>query len=212
MCASSRVLSSMLRSPCPIRARRSFTRRSTGPTQTRRQSSRSAFTLVELLAALILAGPTLLGVVLLLDQVRDSQSRIKTDSTHAAQAGNGERLLSELLLNAISGTDTTRRLRGDSTSLLFWSACDVAGGWKEPCVVTLAIDEHDDSAFVMVTLRGGVSLRVRRSRSRVRFHYIESSARDTAWRAAWTANAKLPAALAVVSGPDTIVFPIGFQQ
>jgi hypothetical protein len=168
--------------------------------------------LVELLAALILAGPTLLGVVLLLDQVRDSQSRIKTDSANAAQAGNGERLLSELLLNAISGADSTRRLRGDSTSASFWSVCDVAGGWKEPCEVTLAIDAMGDSAFMMATFPDGAALRLRRSRSPVRFHYIEGWARDTSWRVAWTSNAKLPAALAVVSGPDTIVFRIGFQQ
>ena len=111
-----------------------------------------------------------------------------------------------------AGTDTTQRLRGDSTSVSFWSVCDVADGWKEPCDVTLAIDERGDSAFVMAVLRDGVSLRLRRAPSRGHFRYVESSVRETSWRAAWTSNAKLPAALAVVSGPDTIVFPIGVQQ
>ncbi len=211
-CASSRERSSMFQSPSPIRVRRFFTPCSTDPIQTRRRSNRAAFTLLEVLAALLLAGPTLLGAVLLLDQVRDSQSRIARDSAYAAHTGNGERLLSELLLNTISGADTTQRFRGDSTSVSFWSACDVASGWKEPCDVTLAVDDRGDSAFVMAMLRDGVSLRLRRAGSRVRFRYIESSARDTTWRAGWTSNAKLPAALAVVSGSDTLVLPIGFAQ
>jgi hypothetical protein len=160
---------------------------------------------------MVLAAPTLLGAILLLDQVGDSQSRIKSDAAYAAQTGNGERVLSELLLNATSGEDTTRRLRGDSTSVSLWSVCDVAGGWKEPCAITLAIDERRDSAFVMAVLPSGVSLRLRRASSHVRFRYIESSPRDTTWRAEWTSNAKLPGALAVVIGSDTIVYRIGFQ-
>lgn len=126
---------------------------------------RSGFTLVELVAALAVAGFAMLGGVLLLDQIGDSAQRIARDGAEAPREGNGARLLVRLLADARANEDTTKRFSGDAHTLTFWSSCDVPGGWMEPCRVTLAIDLRGDSSTVRASLSTGKHWRCARSQA-----------------------------------------------
>ena len=129
MCGRSRLQCLTLLSRPPIPARRWFTPRCIGRIQSVRGRKTRGFTLLELLASLALIGLATLGGVLLLRQIGDSAKRISRDSADAARAGNGARMLRQLLLDARASTDTTRHFRGDTRSIDFWSLCDAAGAW-----------------------------------------------------------------------------------
>ena len=172
-----------------------------------RRSKRAGFTLIEIIAALGLAGFALLGCILLLDQLNDSASRIASARIATAKEANGERLLRHVVLDATPSVDTTRGLRGDSRSTTFWSSCQVPDGWAEPCQVTLAMDWRGDSTFVLGDVGGGSRLVLLRRADSLQFRYVDSVV-DTLWAERWSSNLTLPGAIVLVTHRDTIVYPI----
>jgi prepilin-type N-terminal cleavage/methylation domain-containing protein len=174
--------------------------------------SRRGFTLLELILALALVGAAMLGGVLLLDQLDDGASRIVAQSADADRDANGKRLLRRLVFEAHAAADTSRKFVGDdhSASLLSW--CDVPGGWSEPCDVTLSIDDRGDSSAVTADLSLGGSFVVRRDLGRRVWRYLDAAPRDTAWATHWSSGTTLPAAMALVSATDTVVFPLQVRR
>lgn len=174
---------------------------------------RSGFTLVELVAALAVAGFAMLGGVLLLDQIGDSAQRIARDGAEAPREGNGARLLVRLLADARANEDTTKRFSGDAHTLTFWSSCDVPGGWMEPCRVTLAIDLRGDSSTVRASLSTGEALALRTQPGAAEFRYFApTKASDSAWFRDWSSNTTLPSAVGIVRLRDTMVVPVAARD
>lgn len=175
----------------------------------RRRSARG-FTLIEMLAAISLFGLVIGGAVALLDQLTDGTTRIGTEGARVAREGNGARLLARLLMDARKSTDSTRRFRGDENGLELWTLCDVPGGWAEDCRATLSIDQRGDSSALIAGVPGGAAFSVRRQKGTASLRYYNATAHnDTLWVRQWSSNVLLPVAIGLVTGADTIVFPVG---
>lgn len=172
-------------------------------------ADRRGFTLLELMAALSLMGFAMIGGILLLDQLNDSTRRITQESGRAATEGNGERLLGRLLLDAVAGTDSTKKLRGNEHSVELWTNCDVPGGWQEPCRARLSIDLRGDSSVVVAELSTGETYPLLRQSGSAVFRYFHPSRSDTVWVREWSSNLTLPAAVGVITPTDTVIYPLG---
>jgi prepilin-type N-terminal cleavage/methylation domain-containing protein len=171
--------------------------------------SPTGFTLIEVLAAISILGLALSGAVALLDQLNDGSARIVREGLRAARESNGARLLSRVLIDARSSTDSTKRFAGDENGLELWTMCDVSGAWAEECRVTLSIDQRPDSSVVLIGLPGAtVSSRRQAGRASLRY-YRRSALNDTLWVRQWSSNVSLPAAIGLVVGADTIMLPVG---
>jgi prepilin-type N-terminal cleavage/methylation domain-containing protein len=173
---------------------------------------RRGFTLLELILALSLGGAAMLGGLLLLDQLNDGTGRIVAQTAATDREANGARLLRRIIFETHTNPDTTRRFTGDERSVSLLSWCDVPGGWSEPCDVTLSLDAREDSSAVVADLSIGGSFVLRRDSSRRAWRYLDATPRDTAWSTHWSSGTTLPAALALVSARDTIVFPVQVRR
>lgn len=165
-------------------------------------------TLLEVLAAVAIAGFVILAGVLLLDSVNDATARIATDAFTSTREGNGARLLAQLLRDAAPSADTSMHFRGDERSIELTTRCGKPEGWRTPCRVVLAIDSTADSARVIAALETGEQLTLRTFRGAAHWRYFDH-ARDTTWATTWNTNATLPTALGLLAGGDTIVLPVG---
>jgi len=149
----------------------------------------------------------MLGAVLLLDQLNDGTARIVARRADADREANGGRVLRRLIFEAHTSDDTTHKFVGDDRSVSFHSLCDMPGGWSEPCDATLTIDDRGESSAIVAELSIGGSLVLRRDAARHVWRYLDAP-KDTAWSAHWSSGTTLPAALALLSANDTIVFPV----
>jgi len=58
----------------------------------------------------------------------------------------------------------------------------------------------------------GGSLVLRRDATRYAWRHVDATPTDTAWATRWSSGTTLPAALALVSVTDTIVFPVRVRR
>ena len=171
---------------------------------------RRGVTLIELLVALAIAGLAMLGGVLVLDAVRDSDRRIDAETRRDAVEMNGNRLLRRLLADARQTSDTANRFRGDERNASYLAMCDAPAGWSEPCRVLLSIASSGDSSFVVAQTSPGAQFQVRRVAGQAVFRYLDPrSSPDSTWVHQWMMSITLPAALAMITPIDTTVFPLG---
>ena len=172
--------------------------------------SRGGMTLLELLVALSMSGLAILGGVMLLDQIGDSDARIVGDSVRDATAANGDRLLRRLLVDAHSTTDTVDRFRGDERNASYLTRCDTPSGWAEPCRALLSVDSLGDSSAIVAETDRGERFEVRRVAGVGTLRYLsQSTDPDSAWVRQWTGSIALPAAIAFIAWPDTTIWPLG---
>ena len=176
------------------------------------RAARTGFTLFELVLALSLVGGAMLGGALLLDQLNDGTARIVAAGDENTRVANAGRLLQRIIFDAHPSGDTSRKFVGDERSASMLSRCAVPGGWAESCSVTLTIDDRGDSSAVVVDLAIGGSLVLRRDAARRQWRYLDPSPGDTTWAVHWSSATTLPAALALVSGTDTLVFPVQVRR
>jgi len=154
----------------------------------------------------------MLGAGLLLDQLDDGTARIIARRADTDREANGARLLRRLIFEGHPSADNTRKFVGDHRSASFHSLCDVPAGWSEPCEATLTIDDRGDSSAIVADLSIGGSLVLRRDATRRAWRYLDASPTDTVWASHWSSGTTLPAALAIVSASDTIVFPVQVRR
>ena len=167
-------------------------------------------TLLELLVALAITGLAMIGGILLLDQVNDSDRRIDTESRRDARDSNGDRLFRRLLLDARQTSDTADRFRGDERNVSYLTLCDTPSGWPEECRVLLSIGARGDSSIIVAETSPFARFEVRRAAGSAVSRYLDPTrARDSAWLQRWTPSIALPAAVALVGVSDTTVFPLG---
>jgi hypothetical protein len=170
---------------------------------------RTGLTLVELLAALSLAGFSLLGGIALLDQLGDSASRIAQERAANDIEANAERMLRKLLIDAQPAIDSTQRFRGNPWSASYPALCEMPAGWRETCRITLAVDSTRDSTRILAETDKGGRYVLRRLRGNYHLRFLNPINPDSVWVSDWPASMILPSAVGLVSGPDTIVYPIG---
>jgi prepilin-type N-terminal cleavage/methylation domain-containing protein len=179
------------------------------PYPTQRSSPRHGTTLIELLAALALLGLLFLGMRALLSQLGDGGDRVNRSAAIADARGNGARELRVLLRRAISESDSTRQFAGDDLIALFDSGCDVAAGWVENCRVGLAIVPRRDSSAVVAYVPAVAPETLVVTAAPAAFRYLDPAASDYAWLGQWRGRITMPAALALVTPWDTVMFQVG---
>lgn len=174
-----------------------------------RRPERRGFTLVELLAALALSGLVMIGGLLLLDQLSDNTSRIVRRGTMLASDANGLRVLRQLLLDARMTADSFDRFRGDERSVELTTLCHRPGGWLESCRASLGADWRPDSTVLIARFSTGENLELARSPGHAALRYLDLLRPDSLWMRRWALSITMPAALGIVAGRDTLVYPLG---
>lgn len=174
-----------------------------------RPRQRHGFTLTEVSLALAISGLAILGGMLLLDQLDDSARRIAALASRAALDGNGARLLERLVLDAAESADSAHALRGDEHSMELSTTCDAPAGWKEPCRISLAIDQRNDSSILSIALDGRPPMRARALLGPAEFRYRDIARSDSGWVRRWTSVSLYPPAIAITGARDTIVLLVG---
>jgi prepilin-type N-terminal cleavage/methylation domain-containing protein len=170
---------------------------------------RRGFTLVELLAALSVAGIALLGGVLLLDQISDASARIVRTGLLTAREANGLRVLRQLLLDARVTADSVDRFRGDERSLDVATMCQAPGGWLERCRVSVGIDRRGDTSVLVAALSTGENLELARWPGATEMRYFDPLPTDSIWLRKWALSIGMPVAIGLVTRGDTIIYPLG---
>jgi hypothetical protein len=164
-------------------------------------------TVVELMAAMAIAGLVLLGALLLLDSVSDSVRRIDDDAASVIAAGAQSGLLHQLLNDAAATFDSSKRYEGDERGFSFWTRCAQPQGWMAPCRVGVTIADGLRGSAFRVSFENGDERTLQHYDHVARLRYFDSD--HEAWRAGWSASATIPAALELVAGNDTMVYSMG---
>lgn len=170
---------------------------------------RRGFTLLELMAAITLAGVALIAAQRLLDQLADAHDQLTRERISMAADRNGVRLLRSLIDRAEVGPDAFMTFRGGAKDASFHTRCDAPGGWLEPCHITLNLVSTGAAESVMVTATGRQPIRLLTWKPDATLRYLEANMLSRAWREEWHVAIVLPAAIGIVSEGDTLVFRIG---
>ncbi|MGH7655104.1 MAG: prepilin-type N-terminal cleavage/methylation domain-containing protein [Gemmatimonadaceae bacterium] len=170
---------------------------------------RRGVTLIELLTALVLLGLLFLGMRALLVQLGDGDDRIARAARSADARGNGARTLRTLLRRAIAESDSTRQFAGDDSIAIFDCGCDVPAAWVEDCRVALAIVPRVDSSAVVAYRLATPPETLAVTAAPAAFRYLDRAGSDYVWLGGWRARITLPAALALVTPLDTVMFQVG---
>jgi len=175
--------------------------------------SRNGYSLVELIVALSVVGLVLgVGTAAFLG-VADRGRTLIGAAERRDLLANFEALVRSTLGNL----DMSRppALEGGATDVRYRSWCVTTERWLERCHVTLAsISDSAGPAIVMtqhVESRNG-SVRLGPWKTpvpdNVSFIYLADPASGGRWTASWTAPS-LPYAVGLVTGPDTLILPVG---
>ncbi len=176
----------------------------------RPRGRRAAFTLVEVMVALVVGAVVVLGARMLLEQLGDSASRTVAAAARADREANGERMLRDLAGRLEVGTDRSAQFSGEPNATHFSSWCDTPSGWQERCAVTLVVAEHGGHyALVAEFGGGGDSLTLLTRSEPIALRYLDDPRAGGRWFTSWGAGITAPLAFAVISGRDTIVVRIG---
>jgi prepilin-type N-terminal cleavage/methylation domain-containing protein len=173
-----------------------------------RAELRRGLTLLELIAALALSGAVIVAGAMLLDQANDATDRIAEGASQLTRAATGARLLRALLYAAELPRDSSDAFSGDDRHAEFITRCPASAGWLAPCRATLGIDSTGDSTIVRVDAERLLGERLGAFAGQARFRYVDPLS-EHRWTREWRGLITLPAALAIVAGRDTIVFPVG---
>jgi Tfp pilus assembly protein PilW len=165
-------------------------------------------TLVELMAALAIAGLLLVTGRSVLDQIGRASATLGRAARAADERANSARALRAVVRRADVRPDSLDRFSGDSVSATFRSFCEVAGGWLVPCAVTLVLDARPDSSALSARLSTGGSLSLEPRAGAGTLRYLDVGVSPQTWVGQWGRSIVPPAAVAMIIAGDTIVLPM----
>ena len=176
-----------------------------------RNSERAGFTLVELLAALMIGLLAVIAGRQVVGTLTDQADRVTAIAADLDRVGNGEHLLRVLLANLVDGSDSAPRFTGSRARSAFSSWCAAPAGWLELCRVTLVVAPADSAGaqdVLAALLSTGEALPLMIGPAPIRILYLVESSNGGTWRETWTSLSP-PVAVGIVVAPDTIVVRIG---
>lgn len=172
------------------------------------RSDRRGATLIELIAALALVGMVLLLGAAALDALSSGRDRLLVSSDRADSVATGERLLRDLLARVEAGPGD--EFAGDGERVTATTRCDAAAGWQRTCRISLHTGiESVSGVLVTAVLPRSGRLPVLVGRGTATFGYLEDHADGARWTRGWASSIRPPVAIAVISGSDTLFFPVG---
>ena len=160
-------------------------------------------TLVELLAAIAIAGLVLLSAILLLNGVMDTSKRVVADADSATSTATARASLRDVLAGAFATFDTLQRFDATDQTVSLSTRCPSPGGWFTPCRATLVVD----GGRLRVRLGDGAWEPLARYDHDASLRFYSADRR--VWVAAWSSSAVVPDAIGVVMARDTAVYTVG---
>ena len=171
-------------------------------------NDRHGATLIELIAALALVGIVLLLGAAALDALSRGGDQVHSASDRADGIAAGERLLRDLLARVEAGPGA--EFAGDGERVTATTRCDGATGWQRKCGISLhAGIESVTGVLVTAVLPRSGRVPVLMGNGTATFGYLEDHADGARWTPGWASSIRAPAAIAVISGADTLFFPVG---
>ncbi len=179
------------------------------PDTRRRRVPTMGFTLIEVMLVLALVGLVLTTAQMLFSQILVTNATMAAEARVADSRAAGARSLRGLLRNAQAAADSANRFSGDGHSAAFSTRCPSDGGWLVPCRVTIALVVQGDSSLLVAELPRSEPTRLFAMRGAGELRYLDRAARETSWLVTWGTSIVMPAAVALIVGPDTVLFPTG---
>ena len=174
--------------------------------------NRPAFTLVELLVALLVGGVAILGARSVLASLGDHADRVAEFAIIADREANGERVLRTLVSNLEIGTTNDASFGGDEREARFTSWCTSPSGWQERCTVRLVVRPGDSvgaPSIVATVLSTGEIVPVLSDATEPRLRYLRDAANGGSWFHTWGTGITAPLAIGIVTERDTLIVRIG---
>jgi hypothetical protein len=129
-------------------------------------------------------------------------------SDRADGVATGERVLRDLLARVDAGPGA--EFAGDGERMTATTRCDDAAGWQRRCRISLhAGIESVTGVLVTAVLPRAGRLPVLVGAGVATFGYLEDHAAGARWTPGWGSSIRPPAAIAVITGVDTLFFPVG---
>ena len=171
-----------------------------------RTPSRPGTTLVELMAALALAGIVMTGAFTLLSTLRAFDTRMAQRATAIEAMGLSERQLRAALQMIDVGDPAARPFTGERNGARFSTRCTTGGGWLERCAVEIQLVPVGDS--ITLRFREGAFEWIDAMRAGGDAHlvFLERGWESDDWRTRWRSPVSVPIAVALVNAADTVVF------
>lgn len=171
-----------------------------------RGRARFGTTLIELMAALALAGLVLVGSTAMFSTLRELDVRMAQRVTAREASRVGSRRLRDAVLMQTRPGTRSRGLTGDATGARFDSRCIVAGGWLEQCAVDIQLVVREESTLVELRDGSGPWNVVLALGGIAQVRYLERGPSEDRWLSDWRSRVSQPIAVALVAGTDTMVF------
>ena len=169
-----------------------------------RAASRRAFTLIEVLVALVVGTVVVEGARRLLEALADSESVIRRMANDIEAEVNAEMVLRSLVRQLHAGA-TTDTIVADSQALRFTSSCETASGWAERCRVALSLTPGT-GVRLLVHAGDGVQFTAPWPDITGPLVYLDQSGETREWK---SYPADRIAALGIVRARDTLLLPLG---
>ena len=145
----------------------------------------------------------------LVEQLNVADARLDLAARAESRARNSTRILARALDRLEVGTDSTRTFAGDVGTMTFTSWCDAAGGWLERCLMRLSLDTTSSNTRLVLRTSLGDSLALPGNFGGASFRYIDDTEDPKAWVWRWGPGVNAPTVIAIISGPDTVLYRIG---
>lgn len=179
--------------------------------------SRRAFTLLELLVALSIAGVTVLGGRWVLEGIATHGSNVRHGAAAASARANADHLLRELVGRMEIGATAEHGFGGAEHEVVFTSWCEVPDGWLERCRVRLAVDSAAGGGHALVLRAHSLArtqsvaqpLALMRTTQAPKLRYLVSAVDGGTWFRSWGLGITAPIAIGIIADGDTTIIPIG---
>jgi len=170
---------------------------------------RSAFTLIEVMVALVVSGIVLLGARAMLEVSADEAHHIVLAATDADREANAERVLRAVAGRLEVGIGAGSNFAGQPAMATFTSWCDVPRGWQERCRVLLSIERDGAANSLVLSTSAGDTICIRSGIRHGTIAYLSSPEAGGSWISVWGTGITAPVALGLFLDRDTVIVRIG---
>lgn len=170
--------------------------------------SRSGFTLIEVLVALVVSGMVVAAAAALLSVLEDRAQTIDRAGRQIDREANADRLMQQLVGN-IGTADSTPAVLGSASAASFQTWCETPHGWLDRCAAQLSFERRGNGIALQLRLLGVDSavIEIRRDLEIGRLRYLRNAESRGTWTDSW-AMLGPPEAVAVILDADTLLLPV----